>query len=181
MWLPATLGIVLLTSWLGQEVERPAVSAMRAAFVFNLVRFATWPSGVRPASAGVTICTLGAAGVADALEAMAAQRSPGGPVYSIRRLDSAADLRPCHVLYIGDRDAARVTKVVAGIRDLPVLTVGESEAFIRSGGIASLFPEKESMRIAVNTTAARRSNVQLSSRMLSLARVINGDQTARRD
>ncbi len=93
----------------------------------------------------------------------------------VRRLDAtSADATACHVLYVGDRAGADARLAVEGVKDLPVLTVGESDAFLQDGGAASLVLERESMRIAVNPHAVRRAGLLLSSRLLSLARIING-------
>jgi hypothetical protein len=57
------------------------------------------------------------------------------------------------------------------VKDMPVFTVSDADNFAESGGVAQLILEKERMRFAVNVPAATRARLQLSSKLLSLARI----------
>lgn len=179
MSLAGVLGTVLLAAWVSAAAEPLAVVTIRAAFVYNLVRFTTWPAA-KPSS-DLQVCVLGADAVADALVAMAPRSRTATRAVVTRRLDApSADATSCHVLYVGYPDGADARLAVEGVKDLPVLTVGESDAFLDDGGAASLVLERESMRITVNPYAVRRAGLVLSSRLLSLARIINGQATGPR-
>lgn len=172
--LVATLVWILLSA--SALVKSPtSLDAIRAAFVHNLVRFATWhPSAVEPS--GLTFCVLGADGVASALEPLLQATPPNGRKLWLKRLTPADDVKACRVLYVDDATWRKDRDRVASVRDLPVLTIGESETFVRLGGIASLFAEGDNLRIAVNAAAARHSGVQLSSSLLRLAKAVKGEQ-----
>jgi hypothetical protein len=59
---------------------------------------------------------------------------------------------------------------VAGLRDTPVLTISEVEGFTKMGGIAQFFFENGQLRFDVQLASARRARLQISSKLLSLAR-----------
>ncbi|MBP7777208.1 MAG: YfiR family protein [Acidobacteria bacterium] len=177
MSLAGLLGTALLTAWVSAAAEPLAIVTVRATFVYNLVRFTTWPVAGPSESSDLRLCTLGADAVADALVAMAPAQRTNARGVVVRRLDvTSADATACHVLYVGTLDGAETRRAVDDLKDLPVLTVGESDAFLKDGGAASLVLERESMRIAVNPYAVRRAGLVLSSRLLSLARIINGQE-----
>jgi hypothetical protein len=50
--------------------------------------------------------------------------------------------------------------------------VSDREHFAQSGGIAGLFVEQGRMRFAINVEAAQRCRLRISSRLLSLAKIV---------
>ena len=178
MSLAGLLGTALLTVWFAAAAEPLAVVTVRATFVYNLVRFTTWPAAKPSESSDLQLCILGAYAVADRLTAMAPAQQANARAVVTRRLDKVSPdiAKTCHVLYVGYPDRADVRRAIDGVKGSPVLTVGESDAFLEDGGVASLVLERESMRIAVNPYAVRRAGLVLSSRLLSLARIINGQE-----
>jgi hypothetical protein len=50
-----------------------------------------------------------------------------------------------------------------------VLTVGEGEEFLASGGIIGFVMVEETVRFAINQDAAHRAGLRVSSRVLALA------------
>jgi hypothetical protein len=55
-----------------------------------------------------------------------------------------------------------------------VLTVGEHERFLDQGGVMRLFLEDNRVRFSVNQQSADRAGLQISSRLLRLARTVIG-------
>ena len=52
------------------------------------------------------------------------------------------------------------------------LVVGELEGFVRRGGMISFVVEGDRVRLAVNPSRAEAAGLRLSSRLLSLARLV---------
>ena len=95
-----------------------------------------------------------------------------GRAIEIHRFSRASDVNACHLLFVTTAQAKNVAETLRRLRDLPPLTVGESEDFIRSGGAIRFFIEENKVRFEVNTDAAGRAKVKLSSKLLSLARIV---------
>jgi hypothetical protein len=53
-----------------------------------------------------------------------------------------------------------------------VLTVGEADWFLAEGGMVTLKLEAGRVRLEINLGAAQRAGLQISSKLLSLARVV---------
>jgi hypothetical protein len=81
----------------------------------------------------------------------------------------------CHVLYLSGIDDRRLVEVVATVRDSPVLTVSDADAFAKRGGIVQIFVEGGKMKFRINVRSARRARLALSSRLLALAELVNED------
>jgi hypothetical protein len=55
-------------------------------------------------------------------------------------------------------------------RGMPTLTVGESEDFLQRGGIIRFFGEAGSVRFQIDSGAAKRAELRISSHLLNLSR-----------
>lgn len=143
--------------------------ALKAAFLFNFARFTEWPSDSPPGP--ITLCVLGDATLADALDRLAGDRQIGGREVSVARLATNRAVKTCHLLYLAGTDAAIHARALDEVAHAPVLTVGDGEQFVRIGGLVGLFFDRGRMRFAVNTDAVQRAGLKLSSQLLGLARL----------
>jgi hypothetical protein len=149
-----------------QEVTGPA---LKAAFVFNFVKFTTWPADVLPDAAPLVMCVVDDPAVGSALAKNVDGREVLGHRIRVVQSDRETVLRDCHVLYVsGARSSA--LDVVDVVRDAPVLTVSDVHAFTTGGGIAQLHVQQGQLRFAIALDAARSARLQISARLMALAR-----------
>ena len=127
-----------------------------------------------PPAAPLVLCVLGDAAVGEALERAVKGRTLAGHSMAVSQV--APDGRPLarvpHPVCLR-RDAGQAAKVVAGLRDAPVLTISDVEGFTQLGGIAQFFFEHGQLRFNVQLESAKRARLQISSRLLTLARTTN--------
>jgi hypothetical protein len=149
-----------------QEVSGPA---LKAAFLFNFVKFTTWPADVLPDAAPLTMCVLNAPAIGTALNQAVQGRAVAGHAIRVAEPGEGNGLRACHVLYVsGPRSAA--IKAVAAVRDVPVLTVSDLQAFTTDGGIAQFHVQQGQLRFLFAVDAVRAARLQISSKLLALSR-----------
>jgi hypothetical protein len=74
-------------------------------------------------------------------------------------------------LYAPTLDEASAARLLEGLKDAPVLTVSDFDRFVALGGVARFFLERGQMRFAISPESGRRARLQLSSRLLSLAKI----------
>ena len=145
---------------------------IKAAFLYNFVKFVDWPSEVLPETSDtITICVLSDDPSAEALESLRGKMVKGRRL-STRRIEGVKDVESCHVLFISSSEEKRVPQVMQNLHGSSVLTVGEMERFIQSGGIINFVIERNKVRFEINPTSAERARLKLSSQLLSLARVV---------
>ncbi|MDH3514357.1 MAG: YfiR family protein [Gammaproteobacteria bacterium] len=139
---------------------------LKAAFVYNFVSFADWPPQAAP---GMNICVIGQDPFGqslDALEGKVIKRK----ILSVRRIRAITEVRTCRVLFISSSEMKNLPRLLAAVKDLPVLTVADMEDAAYQGVMIGLAIEKQRITFEINATAARQANIVLSSRLLSLAR-----------
>jgi len=143
----------------------------KAAFVLKLVNFVEWPAGGQNS---LTIGTVGADETADALTRLANGKSVNGKAVVVRRLAPDADLKGIDVLYIGSSQAKNLASLFERARGGNVLTIGETDGFDQRGGMVNLLVSEGRIKFEVNPHAAEKAHLQISSRLLSLATIVNG-------
>lgn len=147
---------------------------VKAAFLYNFAKFVEWPSPAFSASsAHLRICVLGHDPFGDALIRIVEGKSISGHSIVIREAQSLAEARACHILFISRSDPDTLQQALAHLRDLPVLTVGENSEFLSLGGMINFVLEEDRVRFEINLEAAERHHLKISSKLLSVARVVN--------
>jgi hypothetical protein len=167
--IAAVLATVSLTG-AGAQPTNASNATLKAAFIFNFAKFTEWPA-LDPGGA-ISLCVVGNDAIAAALfETVKGQRIDGHALDSVRPKDLAA-WAGCHLLFIAEPEIRKSAAALNDLRPLPVLTVSDSKNFARSGGIIELYVEGDRMAFAINVTAAERSGLKMSSRLLGLARIV---------
>ncbi|MGE0454609.1 MAG: YfiR family protein [Vicinamibacteria bacterium] len=146
---------------------------VKASLLLNFAKFADWPAGSAQAvSSSVAICVLGTDSFGGALDEVVAGRSAGGRPIEVRRHRQLEGIESCHVLFVASSERERLAQILARIGDAPVLTVGESGDFDERGGVIRLLVEGNRARFCVNLAPMRVSHLQLSSKLLRVARTV---------
>ena len=181
--LQTGLSVLILTAagWTaGTPVSRaeeppPSESQVKAACLINFPKYVDWPV---EAFAGrnhpVVIAVLGETKVADELQKIIAGRSVNGRHLVLKRMASGEQCGVCHILFVSAKEQPHSSEVLAGLKEGAVLTVGESDDFLGSGGMINLARRDEKVALEVNLTAAGHARIKISSKLLNLARVVKG-------
>jgi hypothetical protein len=171
----------LMVTLVSQATAQTAtVPALKAAFLYNFAGFAEWPADVLPAGQPLTICVAGDDAVFSALDQTFKGRSLQGREVRVLSIKLDGPIRSCHVLYLSGFETKRCVQLFESLKGLAILTVGDGDQFAGSGGIAQLFTENNKMRFAINIASAQRARVQLSSRLLALAKIVKDDPDGQR-
>lgn len=162
--------------------EPPAAPEYRikAAFLYNFTLYTEWPpTAFDDPSSPIVLAVAGEDPFGEELDAAVRGKTVRGRSIDIRRYDRAADVPKCHVLFLANDQAKNLPQVLQRFRDAALLTVGEADSFTRSGGVIRLFVEEKKVHFEVNPDAAARAHVKLSSKLLSLAKVIRDSASPR--
>lgn len=148
---------------------------LKGAFLFHFAQFVQWPANVLPNSDGeLAVCVFGQDPFRGDLEGIVHGKSIDGTTLEIRHVKRIQDSRSCHLLFIGKKESEHVPELISIVGNLPVLTIGESDDFLRQGGIIRFSLEDRKVRFDVNQEAAGKANLKISSRLLLLAKTVIG-------
>jgi hypothetical protein len=153
--------------------ERPREALVKAAFLHKFFDFVEWPDGTfaRP-DTPVRIGVVGDEEILQDLQELAKDRvRDGRPVTPVRVMPGEA-LAGFHILYVKS-SSTQMAGVLAAAPE-GVLTVADAESAHPKGSVMSFFVEEGRVRFGVSLDAAARQRLRLSSRLLSVARKIQG-------
>jgi hypothetical protein len=170
------LATLIAAVWLLPALAQTSAeeSALRAAFVYNFVKFVEWPPEVWARPGKLLICVAGARNaLAEEVLKLGAKPAVQGKEIEVRRIGDRGEIAACHVLVFSEPDVGATW--LAALRGLPVLSVGEAGAFVQGGGIIGFFREADRLRFEINTDAMQRAQVKISSQLLRLARIVKAD------
>jgi hypothetical protein len=117
----------------------------------------------------MTICLLGAEDVSLLLKSLA-KRKPSGKSFNIIS-DEYGNTSECQILYI-DSSVSNIDRVMANIKDKQILTVSDIESFTARGGVVGFFLDQGKLKLEINLTNARELNINISSKLLELSRIV---------
>lgn len=143
----------------------------KAAYLFNFLKFVNWPASA--ANEVLVVCFLGADGVHDSLASGIENKRAGARRLAVRRLDSHAEIDGCNVLYL-ESDSAQTAFPIESARVQSILTVSDSTAFARRGGMIELFTDANRLRFNINVDNAHKAGLRISSNLLQLATHVEG-------
>ncbi len=155
---------------------------VKAAFLYNFMKFTDWPEEKVPdANEAMTIFVVGDYPECKTFKDIQERNSENNPVRVriFRAYEQISDpnvLKDCHVLFICKSEKKHLGKILNLVKDSSVLTVGEEESFLETGGIINFVEYQEKLRFEVNIPAASEADLKLRSNLLKLAkRVITED------
>ena len=118
---------------------------VKAAFVFNFIKFIEWPSNAfEKADAPIVVAVLGADGIASAMEDAVRDKKVNNRPLIVRRLtrvEEIGDGSACHLLFIGRSEQARTAEICRRLEKAGVVTVADSEGFLEQGGMINFIME----------------------------------------
>jgi hypothetical protein len=153
---------------------------IKAGFIYNFANLVEWPvTSFAQADSPIVIAILGQDHFGAILDRVLDGKKVNGRRFVIKRLRSVSELmrstptlKECQVLYVSSSELSHVNEAIQLVKGLPILTIGEIPGFAKSGGIINLVVEDNRVRFEVNVDAARQAELNISSRLLALARIV---------
>ncbi|WP_056263462.1 MULTISPECIES: YfiR family protein [unclassified Roseateles] len=160
-----------------QQAAAQAASAemLKAEVIYRALMFVTWPAGREAAGRSLPVCTLGEGRVETALQAL-----QGRPIrhlsVEVRRLAKLDQAVHCQLLYVSTPTPMPALK--AALADAPVLVVSDASAMLDHGAMINLQIEDGRIVFDVELDATRRAGLDISTKLLRLARFVRHQQPA---
>ena len=165
------LGLLLLPcrpSPVRAESRQPSESQINAAFVYNVIRYVTWPQS----NSNTLLIGILGRGSLDRAWLELKGKTVHGKTLDVRKSDDLEDLIGCQIVFIGAPTRKNVSRILLVLHEHPILTICDASGFAQSGGMVHLFTENEKIRFKVNLSAARQSGLKISAQLLKLAKEV---------
>ena len=164
---------------------------LKAAFLYNFIKFVDWPEEKDAGDKGkIIIGIIGKNDYKDAFEPVKDKKIKNLETVvkyfnSINELEknkselnkASEDMKKCHLLFVCSSEKNNLEDIINIVKNNNVLMVGETEDFLKAGGIINFLLEDNKVRFEINLVAARQSKLTIRSQLLRLAtKVINNEK-----
>ena len=144
---------------------------MKAMYLRKIPSFVEWPPS--PANTTKTpfqLCTVGDYPFGTRLAQEVGGVTVGGRKIELRWAHKEQELGSCEMVFFSRSEAKRYEKILDGLKEKSVLTVGETEGFLEAGGMVELSFENDRLQMEVNLVAVRKASLKVDARLLALAK-----------
>ncbi len=142
----------------------------KAAQIYSFTKFIDWPA--KKFASSVSPFIIGVYGPDDITsflrESFQRRRIKDRPV-EIRHLTNKAELPACHLVFVSRSMRERLGSILYEMRHENILSVGESDNFLRSGGVINFLNIEGDIRFEINLGAASRESLRVSSKLIPIA------------
>jgi len=148
---------------------------VKAAFLFNFAKFVEWPSSSLPdPSAPLRICILGRDPFGEELRNITKEKTVSGRKLQIDQVVDLRQARTCQILFIASSEKAQLKETLDALQGANVLTVSDTNGFLEQGGMINFVLENDRVQFGVNRKAAEKAGLKISSKLLSVAKLVVG-------
>jgi hypothetical protein len=178
-----------------QERDADAEAKIKSAFILNFLRYTTWPDAAfDDTQSSFVVGVLGDASVETYVRRLTADErirnrpvqvvelalpQPSGDVEADRRQWDAfvQQAAKCQAVFIGRASGERSRALINALREQPVLTIGDQPGFAEARGMLGFAVRDNRMQFDANPEAIRRAGLEVSSRILKLARIVTEEES----
>jgi hypothetical protein len=174
-WLVRLVGLCLAGACAAAADTGPVASEyqVKAAFIYNFTKFTDWPPGAFSSPrAPIVIGILGEDPFGQTMDDLVRGETVRERPLVVKRLRAGNDLRSCHILFISQSEKERLPAVLSQLKGSPILSVADLAGFAEQGGMVNLLLANKTVKIEINQAAAEQAGLQISAKLLKLARLV---------
>lgn len=152
------------------QAQAPSEYEVKAIFLYRFSQFIEWPGPV--SREPICIGIVGQDPFGGMLEQVVQGKLVNGREFVIKHFKPGPLARDCHMVFISSSERKRLRLILGSFQGAAVLTVGDTPGFCQSGGVINFELVNDSVRFEINIDATERAGLRMSSKLLSLAKVV---------
>lgn len=154
---------------------------IKAAFLYNFIKFVDWPGEKPDSNEPIIIGVIGKNPFDGAFEPIKDKPVKDRKVVikffeglsqidkSKKNLQTKA-IKECNLLFICSSEKENLKETLDLLKGYSVLTVADMPGFLEAGGIVNFIIEENKIGFEINTAAAKQANLEIRSNLLRLAK-----------
>ncbi len=159
------LGFAILASSSVAVANDQIEYQVKVAFIYNFIAFTQWPDNTAKT---INLCVYGENHFGDAINKL-----QGRPVNSrrikVEHINDSKKLKACQAIFFSKSIGNNLPNILKELQDKPVLTLANNMDAISQGVAINMSIANEKIVFEINLEAARRSGLDISSKLLQLA------------
>ena len=174
---PFCLVVLFFLSTLELHGQEPVAKEfqVKALFLYNFTQFVQWPQhSFASPDAPLIIGILGEDPFGSYIDELVTGEAIDNHPIVVKRYANIEDVDHCHVLFMNITEKNEVKRMLDSLEHKPTLTVSETDNFARMGGMVRFLREDERIGLRINTTAVKKAQLVISSKLLRLSDIVTG-------
>lgn len=163
--------VLILTAAGRADDDRHREYRIKSAFIYHFLQYADWESTPRSSAAEISVCIVGGDPFGEAID-MLRSKHVDQQAITVKYADAPEEAVECHVAYFPQGSSPLSKQEHIDLRQSGVLTIGEAQAFTRSGGMVRFYKNRNRVRFEINLQEVRSAGIEISSRVLRLANIV---------
>ncbi len=161
-------GVALLFSQAG--LSEGVEYKVKAGYLYNFTKFITWPEDTAET---FNICIVGDDPFGDVIDPIEQQTAFRRPI-KLFRFEGANEKQLCHIVFISAaiKDKSLLKSFLTAHN---TLTVSESEAFARQGGMIGFINRQGNIKLQINLKLLQQSDLKISAKLLEVAELVEAE------
>jgi YfiR/HmsC-like len=149
--------------------ERP-MHEVYSMMVFNFVRYVQWPD--HSGTGDFVIGVIGNGDVYNTLNTWYGGKPRGSKTYVIKKLNSAADIENCHVVFIDKSKSSEFESVNNKVKGKGTLVITDKSGLGEKGSAINFKTVDNKLKFELNQKVIEASNLKVSGALSSMAILI---------
>lgn len=143
---------------------------MHTVFIFSFTRYIQWPEAYN--GGDFEILVFGDSPIVDELKAMAQVKKVGDRTIKITKINNAAEIRKCNILYVPATKSSQIAEILGKITSQSILVVTEEPGLGAKGSNVNFITKDGKLAFELNQGAATRKGLKVSNELSRLAILI---------
>ena len=166
--------VLALTALGGVAAEQSDVYGIKSAFIYNFIQFAAWPEDQLADGAPLAICVVADSPIVRELDKLVGRVVQGHPLRVLKEI-RVSEMDSCHAVFVPAGQTRQLRDIVGDYPEAGLLLISEEQDAQSLDTAINLVVEGQRVKFDIDLTAAAAQRVQLSSKLVSLARRVTGN------
>ena len=145
--------------------------AVKAEYIYNILRFVSWPDSSPLASTeSLTICLFKENPFGLHLDPISKKSIAKKPI-KLKTIMNPSEAGSCHLIFISDSRELDNFKDGLQLDDNDSILLGNDIEFIKNGGLLSFYSDNNKVRLGANRTAIANTPLEISSMLIEVCKL----------
>jgi len=153
------------------EANGAAEYAVKAAYIYNILRFVSWDKNTPLAqSDSLNVCLFRDNPFNRYLDPIRG-KSIGNKKIKLRTINDVSQSASCHLIFIDDNDYFDTEKIKQQIKRSDSILLGNDIEFVKNGGLFSFYIENNKVKLGANRSAIADTELNISSQLIEVCQL----------
>lgn len=172
------------TSLAAETLNWQRLGKLKAAYIYNVIKFTQWPDTALAVDQSIRICLFGedqtVSFLQQELQGRQAQSRPIDISHFAQlnkpqtHTELAQQIDGCQLIYLAEKGRVPYQDYIRASAQLPILLTSGFSGFAEMGGMVAIQHSQETgkVKFEINISAVSQSGLNISSKLLKFARIV---------